>query len=62
LELSSQLRSVDGLSNLQYELIETIEEKLYTLIRVTYNQTAIRSKVAHIKKKITKPVRRKNPS
>lgn len=59
LELSSQLRSIDGLSNLQYKLVETIEEKLYTLIRVTYNQTAIRSNVAHIKKKAAKAKRHK---
>jgi hypothetical protein len=55
LELSSALRSIDGLSNLQYTMINTIKEKLFTRIQVTYNETSIRSSVAHIKKKSTKP-------
>ncbi len=60
LELSSEMRSVDGLSNLQYTMLETQKEKLFTLIQVTYNQTAIKSSVAHIKKKTVKPKRHKN--
>ena len=59
LELSSALRSIDGLSNLQYAMINTINEKLFTRIQVTYNETSIRSSVAHIKKKTTRPPRRK---
>jgi hypothetical protein len=54
LELSSALRSIDGLSNLQYTMVNTIKEKLFTRIQVFYNETSIRSSVAHIKKKNTK--------
>jgi hypothetical protein len=54
------MRSVDGLSNLQYTMLETQKEKLFTLIQVTYNQTAIKSSVAHIKKKTVKSKRQKN--
>lgn len=49
------MRSIDGLSNLQYAMVKTDYEKLYTRIQVTYNETLIRSAVAHIKKKTMKP-------
>ncbi|CAF2490639.1 unnamed protein product [Rotaria sp. Silwood2] len=52
LSLSNAMRSVDGLSNLQYTLIETRKEKLFTLTRVTYNETLIKSTVAHINKTV----------
>lgn len=45
------MRSVDGLSNLQYSLVETIEQKLFTLIRVSYNETLIKSTISHLKRK-----------
>lgn len=54
LQLSTALRSIDGLSNLQYTMVETTEHKLYTHIQVTYNETAIRSTVAHIKRRPNK--------
>ncbi|CAF3751224.1 unnamed protein product [Rotaria magnacalcarata] len=59
LGLSIAMRSVDGLSNLQYTMIETHKNKLFTLIRVTYNETLIKSAVAHIKKKNMKMIRHK---
>jgi len=60
LELSSAMRSIDGLSNLQYTMLETQKEKLFTRIRVTYNQTLIQSSVAHLKKKTIKSTRRQS--
>lgn len=42
-------------------MLKTEQEKLYTRIEVTYNETFIRSTVAHIKKKtVSKATRRKN--
>jgi hypothetical protein len=52
------MRSVDGLSNLQYKMLETHKKKLYTLIQVTYNETLIKLSVAHIKKRTVKPNRK----
>lgn len=60
LGLSTAIRSIDGLSNLQYSVVETRKEKLYTLIRVTYNEAFIKSTVAHIKKKNFKVIRTKH--
>jgi len=60
LQLSSAMNSIDGLSNLQYTMIETHKKKLFTLIQVTYNETLIKSSVSHIKKKTAKTNRRKN--
>ncbi|CAF0929918.1 unnamed protein product [Rotaria sordida] len=57
LSLSNAMRSVDGLSNLQYTIIEIRKEKLFTLIRVTYNETLIKSMVTQIKTKIMKAKR-----
>jgi len=55
LALSAEIRSIDGLSNLQYTMVETIKEKLFTRILVTYDEALIKSSVAHIKKKTAKP-------
>ncbi|CAF0939723.1 unnamed protein product [Adineta steineri] len=51
LGLSTPMRSVDGLSNVQYKIIEIERKKLFTLIRVTYNETLIKQSVAHLQKK-----------
>ena len=59
LGLSSSMRSLDGLSNLQYAVIETRKEKLFTLIQVAYNETLIKSSVAHVKHKRAKEIRRR---
>jgi hypothetical protein len=61
LGLSSAIRVVDGLSNLQYTMIETHKKQLFTLIQVTYNETLITASVAHIKRKPTK-LKRQKPS
>ena len=64
LESGADLRSIDGLSNLQYTVIKTTNEKLFTHILVTYNETSIRASVTHIKKKKKKKKKknqRKNP-
>jgi hypothetical protein len=51
------MRSVDGLSNLQYTMINTHKYKLFTLIQVIYNETLIKASVAHIKKKTSQSKR-----
>jgi hypothetical protein len=57
LGVSSAMRSVDGLSNLQYTMINTHKYKLFTLIQVIYNETLIKASVAHIKKKTSQSKR-----
>ncbi|UJR38241.1 hypothetical protein I4U23_030914 [Adineta vaga] len=51
LHLGTNLMSHDGLSNLQYEIVDIEKKKLFTHIRVTYNETLIKSTVAHLVKK-----------
>lgn len=48
LKVRSELSSVDGLSNLQYDIVAIEEKKLFTHVRVTYNETLIKASVADI--------------